>query len=316
MIKIKSVFLQYLRNEAHYEFLWLFNRLMEELPEIKTRIATLYQTFLQLLEMEKQLLDAARASALTQQIADAARRMERAVAGIKAGIRSAHFSPDATVVEAARVLHLRLKAFGNIRGKAYEEEVAAVQILLGDLKTAFELQVSCIGLQSWVAELTAAEASFTGFYLRRNSETAIRPQKRMTDVRHQIDKVYHSILTVVKGAAITDAGKGYDGFIAKLNVQVDYFNEHNHRHARKDVGAGDSCVVSPIATQPCTGKAITPIPEVFYREEGKETVELVFTKDFTVAYRNNIDAGTASLILYGKGMYRGQKTVTFNIFRN
>lgn len=39
------------------------------------------------------------------------------------------------------------------------------------------------------------------------------------------------------------------------------------------------------------------------------------TVDFSVTYRNNVNVGTATLILHGKGAYKGQKIVTFNIAR-
>jgi hypothetical protein len=68
-----------------------------------------------------------------------------------------------------------------------------------------------------------------------------------------------------------------------------------------------------IPAQPHTGKPVTPIPDVYYTEEGKPTIEPVFTKDFTVTYRDNIEAGTATLIIHGKGAYKGTKTVTFNV---
>jgi hypothetical protein len=74
-------------------------------------------------------------------------------------------------------------------------------------------------------------------------------------------------------------------------------------------------VVETIDTQKYTEKAVTPIPRGYYREEGKPTVELVFAKDFSVTYKNNKEVGTAELTLHGKGAYKGQKTVTFNIAR-
>jgi hypothetical protein len=116
------------------------------------------------------------------------------------------------------------------------------------------------------------------------------------------------------GTAITTSG-AYDEFINKLNVQVAYFNEHNHRAARKDLGEGEHTVIEPIATQQYTEKAVTPLPKAYYREEGKPTVELVFAKDFSLTYKNNINVGTAEVTLHGKGAYKGQKTVTFNIAR-
>jgi hypothetical protein len=74
--------------------------------------------------------------------------------------------------------------------------------------------------------------------------------------------------------------------------------------------------VEPIETLPYTGKAVTPVPVAYYRGDGeKPTVELVFAKDFSVTYKNNVEVGTADVTLHGKGHYKGQKTVTFNIAR-
>lgn len=57
-----------------------------------------------------------------------------------------------------------------------------------------------------------------------------------------------------------------------------------------------------------TGKAITPAPVVTV--EGKT---LVRNTDYTVSYKNNVKAGTASLTVVGKGDYEGSKTASFKI---
>ena len=314
MKKIKAIIFSYLRNEAHYEFLWVFRHLLDEFPVVRTLVAVLYDAFIALLATEKKLLDAARASAFTQQLAAADHRVDRAIAGIKATINAARHSLDAAVAEAARELYIRLRAFGNIRGKAYEEESAAVQVLIDDLGNAYVQQMSLVGLQSWLTELTTAEAEFTRLYLQRGSEAAGRPTERMADVHREIEANYHQMITLINASAILTPDD-YEEFIAKLNVQVDYFNEHNHHHARKDLGAGDHTVIEPIDTQQYTGRPITIIPEVHYREEGKETIRLYLGEDFSVTYKNNVNVGMAELTIHGKGEYKGQKTVTFNIAR-
>jgi hypothetical protein len=54
---------------------------------------------------------------------------------------------------------------------------------------------------------------------------------------------------------------------------------------------------------------------VHYCEEGKPTVKLWLGKDFSVTYKNNVKVGMAELTIHGKGDYKGQKSVTFNIAR-
>ncbi len=67
-------------------------------------------------------------------------------------------------------------------------------------------------------------------------------------------------------------------------------------------------VVSEIANQVYNGSAITP--DVKVTVDGKT---LVKDTDYTVAYKNNTDAGTAEVTITGKGKYTGTKKVTFTI---
>jgi hypothetical protein len=55
---------------------------------------------------------------------------------------------------------------------------------------------------------------------------------------------------------------------------------------------------------------------VVKEKDGTEkTIVLEFTKDFTVAYENNVNVGTATLHITGIGKYVGTLTTTFNIVR-
>lgn len=69
--------------------------------------------------------------------------------------------------------------------------------------------------------------------------------------------------------------------------------------------------VSKIAEQAYTGKEIKPEFTVSYGST-------VLTKgvDYTVSYRDNISAGSATVVLTGKGNYTGEKKVTFKIVGN
>ena len=72
-----------------------------------------------------------------------------------------------------------------------------------------------------------------------------------------------------------------------------------------------SVTVSEIADQEYTGKAITP--KVTVTVDGKTLIENV---DYTVEYRNNIESGTASIIISGMGNYSGVTARTFRIYKN
>ena len=57
-----------------------------------------------------------------------------------------------------------------------------------------------------------------------------------------------------------------------------------------------------------TGKELRPVPTVAV---GGKTLKA--GTDLTVAYKNNVNAGTATAVVKGKGAYTGSKTETVKI---
>ena len=70
----------------------------------------------------------------------------------------------------------------------------------------------------------------------------------------------------------------------------------------------EDCTVSPLSPVTYTGKAICPEPKVYYG-----SVLLKENTDYTVAYTDNISAGTATVIITGIGDYSGKKQLSFTI---
>jgi hypothetical protein len=107
-----------------------------------------YTDFVNLLAQEKQIVDMQKSSDYTQRIADADHRDDRLITGIRETVNAALHHFDPAVVAAAQSLSLRLKAFGQFQAKSYEEE-AAINILIGDLRTAeYAPKVTLLGLDS------------------------------------------------------------------------------------------------------------------------------------------------------------------------
>jgi hypothetical protein len=295
-----------LRGEAHYQYLNLFHQLLMEYPAVQSVVAAFGDEFNVLLAQEKQIVDAQKSSDYTRQIADADHRDDRLITGIRDTVSAALHHFDPAVTAAAQSLRLRLKTFGEIQSKTYEEEAAAIDILLDDLQTPeYAPKVSLLGLTPWVSELLEAVAEFERLLKLRNAEQAGKPQQRLRDIRRQIEIAYRNMATRIDSAAALDTTGMYDEFINRLNTQIAYFNDHNHHPAPKNIRTAN---VDVIPVQAYTGKAVTPIPAVYL-----EGVELFFAKDFTLTYKNNVQRGVAEIGITGKGNYAGRKIVTFHI---
>ena len=78
----------------------------------------------------------------------------------------------------------------------------------------------------------------------------------------------------------------------------------------KEEGIDDKPIwsIDEINDQYYTGKKITPTVVVKYN--GKK---LQKNKDYTIKYQNNLNAGTATVVVTGKGNYTGTKYITFEI---
>lgn len=99
-------------------------------------------------------------------------------------------------------------------------------------------------------------------------------------------------------AQVTVTGKGnYAGTVAKPFEIV-----------LPDLSGASVSVVSKVIY---TGLALTPVPTVTLG-----TKSLVEGRDYAVSYRNNVNAGTASVTITGTGGYRGAATTTFTIVKS
>ena len=75
--------------------------------------------------------------------------------------------------------------------------------------------------------------------------------------------------------------------------------------------------VDLINNQIYTGRKIEPKITIIDKTESEEKVlEQGEDKDYIVSYDNNINAGTATVTITGKGNYTGTRTVYFNIIKN
>ena len=97
--------------------------------------------------------------------------------------------------------------------------------------------------------------------------------------------------------------KGYAGSKAE-----EYANKFGFKFVDLSVKNISECTVSGIKNKTYSGKAQTQNLTV---KDGDKT--LVNGTDYSVAYKNNKNAGTASLTITGKGDYQGSVTKTFKI---
>jgi hypothetical protein len=305
-MKILTISSSHLRSEAHYQFYLLLQKLYGNHPNVAAIVDYWMAKFDEYLLLEGTLVDAVKGSKYTEKIAEADSRIDRDIVGINSIIESGLHHYDPIIVEAAKVLAIRMKSFrGEIEKKAYEEESAAVKILVKDFKGVYAEQVNIVGLENWVIELDEAQVVFENLFIQRNKELAGRPKEKLITVRREIDSIYRNMVSLITAYTLLNGEESTAEFIEELNREITYFNEHSHHRQKQDI---KNAFVENIPDQKYNGEPIIYLPTVTYNEK-----KLVFAKDYDLLYKHNDRLGTASVIINGKGRFNGQTIVRFNI---
>jgi hypothetical protein len=310
---------EHLRNEAHVEFNTTVNALFVKFDPVTLGIKVLYDVYKPLLDEEIEALDVILRSELTEEIAVLDHERDRLYRGFADSIKSYlnHFDPVKR--EAARKLEVILEHYGNIAAKSLDEETAAIEDLHRELlKQDNYPQVATLGLGEWLGQLVQVSRNLEALLMARYDEAGKRPDIHMQSVRKEVDKAFRSILDLLEALVRVNGPDTNKAFLSELNAVMERYKdilaqEAGRRHPRRDLGAGDHCVVEPIEVQPYSGKPVTVVPRVHWRHDGKPSAELSLGKDFSVTYKNNTNAGMAEVTIHGRGEYSGQKTVTFII---
>ncbi|MDR0370231.1 MAG: DUF6261 family protein, partial [Prevotellaceae bacterium] len=186
-------------------------------------------------------------------------------------------------------------------------------------KPDYTPSVTALALLPWITELTSLNNLFKTYVDDTTQEQVDKPDVSFREARNQTNLALHELMDRITAKINLEGPDTYLPFIKEFNVTTDHYNtlmhEHYGRlHARTDIG---SAKIGDIATMSYTGKPIYVIPSVSIdicdKDGDTKQVDLIFSVDFTVAYQNNIEPGTAGLTITGIGKYTGSIQTTFNI---
>ena len=114
-----------------------------------------------------------------------------------------------------------------------------------------------------------------------------------------------------KGTYYVKVNSYHDGIPGYYNSHHDYWTTDEYRIMAKGPRTSlAKAKVGKIKNQAYTTKAIKPKPTVKYKG-----TKLTKNVDYTIRYKNNTKVGTATLVIKGKGSYKGTVTKTFKIVK-
>jgi hypothetical protein len=309
MKKLIAILFHFLPNAAHFNYCTRVKSVLATASEtVKTALGGLITDFENWCNQEFAQMEWVRKSILTEKIAEADVRMDRALVALKAQVHALEYSLTTTIAEAAHRLNIMLNSYGKVYRKPYDEQMGDMLAIIAQLIKSYAADVTTLGVGPLCAELVGAFTEFQKLFEERGADSLKKPENSFVTIRREIEKVYHKI------AVKLDAGAamGTDGFAAvidQLNPDIEHMNNQFHR-ALRNIAAAEP---APIPPQTHTGQPLTPTTDVYYVTPHDGTVKLELGKDYNLTYKKNKDVGTAECTIHGKGGYTGHKTITFII---
>jgi hypothetical protein len=261
-----------------------------------------------------------RRSEFTEKKAEADHGRDLAFTGMSGYVRSQlkHFDPS--MRDSAHHVYSLFENYGDLTRAGYDAETAGIDSVIARLNSPeYTLAVQSLGLTPWIVELARRNDLFRSYVDETAQEQLRRPEITFSQARRETDTALRGVAGRVTALINLNGPDMYVPFVDEFNVLANHYNtlvhEHYGRtHVKTDIAAAN---IASIGDRKYTGKPLYVIPEVSIRKtakDGHETVvELVFSEDFTVSYKNNLNPGTATLHIRGIGKYAGKLTTTFNI---
>ena len=203
-------------------------------------------------------------------------------------------------------------AFSGGLSRAIGSDVGKYEIKIGDLSLANN---GSFIASNYTLVLSTTKVYFEITPKRITVPTAITPQKYNGQLRYGIAEG----ADYTRGGEYAKVNAGTYTAVASLNDTKNYVWDDNGsttaRNLRWEITSLDltdksqgTITVDPVSSKVYTGNQITPVPVVKFNG-----TSLTNGSDFTLTYENNINVGTATITITGKGNYKGTLTTTFQI---
>jgi hypothetical protein len=263
-----------------------------------------------------------RKSELTEQKATIDHQRDSIFSGIKSILHADLQHYDPTARQQAKHLLVLLDNYGDLPKAEYNAATAGYDSILAHFNHIdYKPAVTALQLTGWATELNRLNEEFKTLAEETEAEIVDKPNISPKESRKASDEYMQQVFARIESKATLSPTSALDKLIEKINVHVDQYNailhEHYGRlHAKIDLHPS---TIDEIPSQAYTGEPIYVIPKLTLAVKEKDgstsTVKLVFTQDYQVSYVNNVNPGTATILIAGIGKYTGNTDVRFNIVK-
>jgi hypothetical protein len=256
------------------------------------------------------LMNRSRASTLTPVLQILDGNIGSLFAEVKRMTKACIKSSNTAKAAAATLLMQTIKPYWNVTDQRLITQLVQLEELGLRVASSGELleALSVLGLMDTWQKLIGANDEFNILYEQRTSEQADTAHHAASSIKATVVKDYDGFRTAIEQTLMVFPSPPVELLFKEVNEMC---KKYAPLHRIKLTAA--NATTEPVPMQHYNGgKPVTPLPQISLRTT-PEPVELKFSVDYTVTYRNNVNVGEAMLIIRGKGKYAGKYITKFHI---
>jgi gas vesicle protein len=218
------IHLEHLRSKTHVEYHETIRRIIEKFNPDTLGIRPQYDVYILLLSDELLVLDIILKSEITSEIHAQDHVRDIIFRGFSDAVKSALNHYDETKRNAAYKIEIVLDHYGNIATLTLDEETAAIEDLIRELKTENNTNLlTTLGLIDWLPELSNANDKFKDLMMMRYEEVSQRPTIRMKEIRTAVNKEFRNMIDQLEALIKVKGIAGYEDFVKEINAVTERY---------------------------------------------------------------------------------------------
>lgn len=227
MKEIATISPERLNNGAHYQFMTsvLNYAVADEKIAEETHLKPLVQNLTTALAKEDEDLKISKKSLLTDDIAEADNLRDSLYRAYKKAVKTYLDFPIAAQAQAAKVLNQHIKDYGIDPAMQLNQETGLLTNFISDLSTKYTEQVTTLGLQSFVAELSSANNKVQTLTAQRTMERTGIVKGALKASRIATDTAYRELVKMTNALALVLGEADYANFIDYVNAEISHYKQ-------------------------------------------------------------------------------------------
>lgn len=211
-----------LKNAEHLLFMQQISALLTEVNHEK--INPLHIEFQSVVEKEEDGNKQIRVSEHTQKISQLDKERDDLYSALNFRLEAEERCPVVERKEAAKVLRIIFKNYGNPIKLNLIEETSVINNLVAELKEEKHKNlVKLTGLEEWISFLETANKEFFTLYEHRRDDTAGKITINLKSVRKEADTLFKKITNRITALVELEPSEELNNLVSKINATIEKY---------------------------------------------------------------------------------------------